>query len=106
MTIKEKRKHHFIPNAPLPWIQKALLLQGNVNAAKLALYIWYVKGLKQTKTDLVISSSTANDIFGVNKRSFTRALQELVDLGMITTSIRERGKSPRVTVIWDNSEGE
>jgi hypothetical protein len=25
-------------------------------------------------------------------------------LGMITTSIRERGKSPRVTVIWDDSE--
>lgn len=70
------------------------------------MYIWYVKGLKQTKTDLVISSSTANDIFGVNKRSFTRALQKLVDLGMITTSIRERGKSPRVTVIWDNYEGE
>ena len=106
MTIKEKRKHQFIPHTLLPWIQKALLLKGNVNAAKLALYICYVKGLKQTKTDLVISSSTANDIFGVNKRSFTRALQELVDLGMITTSIRERGKSPRVTVIWDNSEGE
>jgi hypothetical protein len=104
MTIKEKRKHHFIPHTPLPWIQKALLLKGNVNAAKLALYICYVKGLKQTKTDLVISSSTANDIFGVNKRSFTRALQELVDLGMITTSIRERGKSPRVTVIWDDFE--
>jgi CTP-dependent riboflavin kinase len=64
--------------------------------------MWYLKGLKQTKTDLVISSSTANNIFGVNKRSFTRALQELVDLGMITKSIRERGKSPRVTVIWED----
>src|SRR5208283_4492787 len=104
MTTKAKLKRHFIPNTPLHWIQKALMLQGNVNATKLALYIWYVKGLKQTKTDLVISSSTAKDTFGVNKRSFTRALQELVDLGMITTSIRERGKSPRVTVIWENSE--
>jgi len=104
MTIKKKLKHHFIPSTPLPWIQKALLLQGNVNAMKLALYIWYLKGLKQTKTDLVVSSSTANNIFGVNKRSFTRAQQELVDLGMITTSIRERGKSPRVTVIWDDFE--
>ena len=83
-----------------------MLLQGNVNATKLALYIWYVKGLKQTKTDLVISSSAAKDIFGVNKRSFTRALHELVDLGMITTSIRERGKSPRVTVIWEDSKRE
>jgi hypothetical protein len=106
MTIKEKLKHHFIPHTPLPWIQKALMLQGNANAVKLALYIWYVKGLKQTKIDLVISSSTANNIFGVNKRSFTRALKELVDLGMIKTSIRERGKSPRVTVIWDDSERE
>jgi hypothetical protein len=106
LTIKKKLKHHFIPNTPLPWIQKALLLQGNVNVAKLALCIWYLKGLKQTKTDLVISSSTAKDIFGVNKRSFTRALQELVDLGMITTSTRERGKSPRVTVIWEDSGGE
>ena len=76
MTIKKKLKHHFIPNTPIPWIQKVLLLQSNVNATKLALYIWYVKGLKQTKTDLVISSSIAKDIFGVNKRSFTRALQE------------------------------
>ena len=106
MTIKKKFIHHFIPNTPLPSIHKALLLQGNVNAAKLALYIWSVKGLKQTKTDLVISSSKAKDIFGVNKRSFTRALQELVDLEMITTSIRERGKSPRVTVIWEDSEKE
>ena len=106
MTIKKKLKNHFIPNTPLPWIQKALMLQGNVNVAKLALYIWHVKGLKQTKTDLVISSSTAKDTFGVNKRSFIRALQELVDLGMITTSIRERGKSPRVTVIWEDYERE
>ena len=82
------------------------MLQGNVNATKLALYIWYLKDLMQTKIDLVISSSTAKDIFGVNKRFFTRALQELVDLGMITTSIRERGKSPRVTVMWEDSEGE
>ena len=104
MTTKAKLKRHFIPNTPLPWIQKALLLQGNVNATKLALYIWYIKGLKQTKTDLVISSSKAKDNFGVNKRSFTRALQNLVDLGMVTTSIRERGKSPRVTVIWEDSE--
>ncbi len=106
MVIKKKLKYHFVPNTPLSWIQNVLLLQGNINATKLALYIWYVKGLKQTKTDLVISSSTAKDIFGVNKRSFTRALQELVDLGMITTSIRERGKSPRVTVIWEDSERE
>jgi hypothetical protein len=83
-----------------------LLLQGNVNATKLALYIWYIKDLMQTKIDLVISSSTAKDIFSVNKRFFTRALQELVDLGMITTSIRERGKSPRVTVMLEDSEGE
>jgi hypothetical protein len=106
MTIKKKTQPSFYPNTPIPWIQKALLLQGNVNATKLALYIWYIKGLKQTKTDLVISSSTAKDIFGVNKRSFTRALQDLVGLGMITTSIRERGKSPRITVIWEDSEGE
>ena len=85
MITKTKLKRHFIPSTPLSWIQKALMLQGNVNATKLALYIWYVKGLKQTKIDLVISSSKAKDIFGVNKRSFTRALQELVDLGMITT---------------------
>jgi hypothetical protein len=30
----------------------------------------------------------------------------LVDLGMIITSILERGKSPRITVIWEDSEGE
>src|SRR5208337_1010162 len=106
MITKTKLKRHFIPNTPIPWIQKALMLQGNVNATKLALYIWYVKGLKQTKTDLVISSSTAHDIFGINKRSFTRALQKLVDLGMITTSLRERGKSPKVTVMWEDSEKE
>jgi hypothetical protein len=49
MITKTKLKRHFIPNTPLPWIQKALMLQGNVNAAKLALYIWYVKGLKANK---------------------------------------------------------
>jgi hypothetical protein len=83
MAIK-KLKNHFSPSKPLPWLQKALMLQGNVNTAKLVLYIWYIKGLKQTKTDLVISSSKSKNIVGVKKRSFTRALKELVDMGTIT----------------------
>lgn len=103
-TMKKTRiKGHFIPATPLDWIQKAAKLQGNVNATKLALYIWYCQGIKRTRKNLVISSSKAEEVFGVNKWSFSKALEDLIELKMIT-AVRGVGKSPRVTVICDDIE--
>lgn len=103
MVSKLRIKGHFIPAIPLNWIGNALLLQGNVNATKLALYIWYRQGLSRKKADLVISSKKAEELFGVNQRSFTKALDDLENVGMVTT-IRGVGKSPRVTVISHDFE--
>lgn len=103
MTYKSRITGHFIPGVPLNWIRNALLLHGNANATKLALYIWYRQGLCRRKADLVISSTKAEESFGINRRSFTKALDDLENLGMVTT-VRGVGKSPRVTVVCDDFE--
>lgn len=92
----------FIPGVPLSWLQKALLLPGRGSAVKLALLVWMEKSLQGTKTGLVISSTRAQEEFGINKRTFTRALQELESLGLIEITEKSLGKSPRVTVLWED----
>jgi hypothetical protein len=103
MVVKSKIKGYFIPSLPHNWIKKALLLGNNVNATKLALYIWFLSGLNRTKKDITVSSGKAKEMFGISPRSFTKALNDLESLGMITT-VRGVGKSPRVTIICDDFE--
>jgi hypothetical protein len=103
MVIKNKIKGYFIPSIPHNWIKNALLLKNNVNATKLALYVWYLAGVNKTKKDIIVSSGKAKEMFGISSRSFTKALNDLESLGMITT-VRGVGKSPRVTVVCDDFE--
>jgi hypothetical protein len=103
LKIITKIKGHFIPGIPLNWIKGSLLLHGNSNAIKLALYVWYCQGLHRTRKDLVISSKKAEELFGVNRRSFSRALDDLIKLKMISAE-RGIGRSPRVNIIYDDLE--
>lgn len=92
----------FIPSVPLSWIQKALLLPGRGSGVKLALLIWMEKSLQGMEKDLVISSRRAQEEFGINVRTFTRALKELESLRLIRITEQGNGKSPRVTVLWED----
>lgn len=103
MVGKNKIKGYFIPTVPYEWIKKALLLKNSVNATKLALYIWFQAGLNKTMVDLIVPSGRAKEMFGISSRSFTKALNDLESLGMIT-AVRGIGKSPRVTIICDDFE--
>lgn len=103
MVVKSKIKGYFIPALPYNWLKEALLLKNNANATKLALCIWFQSGLNKKRTDIIISSGKAKEMFGISPRSFTKALNDLESLGMITT-VRGVGKSPRVTIICDDFE--
>ncbi|MGB9940304.1 hypothetical protein [Methanosarcina sp.] len=67
------------------------------------LYIWFLSGLSRTKKDIIVSSGNGKEMFGMSPRSFTKALNGLESLVMITT-VRGVGKSPRVTIIFDDFE--
>ena len=103
MVIKNKIKGYFIPTIPHNWIKKALLLQNNTNATKLALYLWFLAGLNRKENEITVPSGKAQEMFGIPPRSFTKALNYLENLGMIIT-IRGIGKSPRFTIICDDFE--
>jgi hypothetical protein len=90
----------YISKIPWSWIQK---IQSPIGGAafRVALYIWFQKGVKKTSRDLVISSGKMNDFYKMDKRTFSRALHELEDLKMIAIE-RQPGKSPRVTILQED----
>jgi hypothetical protein len=79
------------------WIEKIQAPIGGA-AFRVALYIWFQKGVKKTYKNLVISSSGINKFYKMDKRTFNRALHELESLGMVTVE-RQIGKSPKITVL-------
>lgn len=103
MVVKSKIKGYFIPTISYNWIKKALLLENSINATKLALYIWFLSGCNRTREDIIVSSGKAKEMFGISPRSFTKALNDLESLGMIT-AVRGVGKSPRITIICEDFE--
>lgn len=87
----------FIPSIPWEWISKIQAPIGGA-AFRVALYIWFRKGIKKTSKNLVISGSGINEFYKMDKRTISRALHELEDLKMITVE-RHAGRSPRVTIL-------
>lgn len=85
---------------PWDWISRIQAPIGGA-AFRVALYIWFQKGVKQTSKDLVISSGKINDFYTMDKRTFSRALHELENLGMITVE-RHAGRSPKVTILQED----
>jgi succinate dehydrogenase/fumarate reductase-like Fe-S protein len=64
------------------------------------MYIWHLKGVKKSK-DLVVTLKSINSFLPIPYWAFPKALDELERCGMIKT-VRQRGKSPSVTVLCDN----
>ncbi len=95
-TQKQKFNSLFIPAMPWSWIKKLQAPRGGATFM-VAHYIWFQKGVKETKKSLVISSSGLNRFYKMDKRTFIRAPHELESLEMITVESQE-GKSPKVTI--------
>jgi CRP-like cAMP-binding protein len=93
----QKLDSAFIPAIPWNWIQRLKPPIGGA-AFRVALYIWFQKGVTRTSKNLVITSTGLNRFCKMDVRTFSRALHELEDVGMISVE-RQVGKSPRVTII-------
>ncbi|WP_155398030.1 hypothetical protein [Methanosarcina mazei] len=100
MNKKDKIKGAFISQIPVQWIEK-LPSNSIGHTYRIALYIWYLKGIKKTSKDLVITLKDINSFLSVPAWSFPKALEELEKCGMIHTT-RQRGKSPLVTILCDD----
>lgn len=94
---QEKFNCAFISSIPWDWIAKIQAPIGGA-AFRVALYIWFQKGVKGTSKNLTISSGKLNKFYKMDKRTFNRALHELESLEMIAVE-RQTGRSPRVTII-------
>lgn len=100
VNSKDKIKGSFIPQMPSEWIVK--LPSNSVgHTFRVAMYIWYLKGVKKTSKGLQVTLKGINSFLPVPKWAFPRALNELEKYGMINT-VRQRGKSPTVTVLCDD----
>jgi hypothetical protein len=66
----------------------------------MAMYIWHLKGVKKSKY-LVVTMKGINSFLPIPEWDFPKALDELENCGIIKT-VRQRGKSPTVTVLCDN----
>lgn len=67
---------------------------------RVAMYIWHLKGVKKSN-NLVVTLKGINSFLPIPDWDFPKALDELEKCGMIKT-IRQKGKSPTVTVLCDN----
>jgi hypothetical protein len=90
----------FVSPMPWSWIGKIQAPIGGA-AFRVAIYIWFKKGVIKSSKNLVISSSGINNFFKMDKRTFSRALHELEKLDMISVE-RHAGRSPKVSIL--NSE--
>ena len=70
---------------------------------RVAMYIWHLKGFEKSK-DLVVTLKGINSFLPIQDWAFPKVLGELENCGMIKT-VRQRGKSPTVTVLCDNCYG-
>lgn len=96
---KNKIKGFFIPQIPSEWIVK--LPSNSVgHTYRVAMYIWHLKGVKKDSKNIVVTLKGINSFLPVPDWAFPRALEELEKCGMIKT-VRQRGKSPTVTVLCD-----
>ncbi len=100
VNSKDKIKGSFISQMPSEWIVK--LPSNSVgHTYRVAMYIWHLKRVKKYSKDLVVTLRGINSFLPIPYWAFPKALEELEKCGMIKT-VRQRGKSPTVTVLCDN----
>lgn len=86
---------------PIPLLWLAVAYSVSSTALVVGLHLWYIRGLRKTSEDLVISQKLATKSLRIKKRALTRGLDKLETAGLINTS-RGRGKAIRVTILQAN----
>lgn len=89
---------HFLKGPiPMAWLERAYCLSDR--AARVAIAIWFVRGLKQAEPFKVKQETLAR--FGVRHRAvYSRALAELEGAGLIQVT-RKPGRSLAMTIVLD-----
>ena len=64
----------------------------------MGLVLWWLKGLKKRKDDLLVGNKGLLCWFGLDYRAKSRALKSLEQAGLITVQ-RSLGKLPIVTIV-------
>jgi hypothetical protein len=97
------RHYHKMPGksflkgpVPLLWLTASLKAGGS--AAAVGLYLWYLRGLRKTSEDLIVTRRGALAALGVKERTLRRGLGKLETAGLVSTT-RGRGKAIRVTLL-------
>ena len=98
VNSKDKIKESFISQMPSEWIVK-LPSNSLGHTYRVTMYIWHLKGVKKSN-GLVVTLKVINSFLPIQDWAFPKALDELEKCGMIKT-IRQKGKSPTVTVLCD-----
>lgn len=95
---QERPQGHFLKGPiPMDWLERAYCLSDR--AARVAIAIWFVRGLRQAEPFKVKGETLAR--FGVRHRAvYSRALAELEGAGLIHVT-RRSGQALAVTVILD-----
>ena len=65
------------------------------------MYIWHLKGVTKSNNDLVVTLKGINSLLPIPDWAFPKAMNEVEKCGMIEI-VKQRGKSPTVTVLCDN----
>jgi hypothetical protein len=79
---------------PLAWLALAAQLPGK--SLHVGVVVWFLAGLKKTKT--VSLSSKQAQLFGVDRHAKRRALAWLEQAGLVAVE-RRSGRNPRVTLL-------
>ena len=84
---------------PLSWLRAAL--EAGSAASAVGQYLWYLRGLRKTTENLVVTRKGAKEIMGISKDILYRGLSRLSEANLITTT-RGQGKAIRVTILTVN----
>jgi len=103
------RHYHKMPGksflkgpVPLSWLAAALGIGASSSAV--GLYLWYLRGLRKTSSDLIVTRKGALAALGIKKDTLRRGLIKLETAALITTT-RGRGKAIRVSLNVTDPKG-
>jgi len=81
---------------PLSWINAAQSAGGS--SLVVGLYLWHLRGLRKTKTALVVTRKGAMASLNIGRCSLQRGLDRLQEAQLISTN-RKSGSALRVTIL-------
>ena len=92
-----REKDSFIMRIPVAWACAANLISSR--AVRATLPVWFQRGLRKRDRDLTISIQEHAALFGLDRKTLRRGLQDLERGGLITIARGGTRESPRITIV-------